>query len=248
MKRIADYDVHPAAELFPMLPPAELKELAADIKDHGLLHGIVLFGGQLLDGRNRLVACGMAEVQPQFEHYRGTLSPTEYVLATNLKRRQLTASQRATIAAEAMPLLEAEAEEQRRKKISASRSGETVAKLPPSEKSRERAASIANVSPRYVQDAKRIKEEAPEVFAEVQSGAKTISQAKKEIAPKPTPERKARGNYDAWVSFRGICATISEELDRAARLTVDGDHVIPARDLAEKLSRKLTALIKNIGK
>ncbi len=50
-------DVHPVAELFPMLGADDLAELAADIAERGLLHPIVLDAdGRLLDGRNRLAA------------------------------------------------------------------------------------------------------------------------------------------------------------------------------------------------
>jgi ParB-like nuclease domain len=53
--------VHPAADLFPLLSEAELKELADDIKKNGLQSPIVLCRSEddkryLLDGRNRLDA------------------------------------------------------------------------------------------------------------------------------------------------------------------------------------------------
>ena len=59
--------VHPAAELFPLMSEAELKELAADIKKNGPRQNIVLCGDpvsgldncQLVDGRNRLDALAM---------------------------------------------------------------------------------------------------------------------------------------------------------------------------------------------
>src|SRR3954453_5875838 len=66
---------HPAAEMFPMMPPAELQELAHDIAKHGFRNGIVLWTPMsithaeshkildpiyLLDGRNRLAALEMA--------------------------------------------------------------------------------------------------------------------------------------------------------------------------------------------
>src|SRR5258708_7264713 len=59
------YKVHPAADLFPMLPEDELRKLGEDIKANGLRENIVLWspGRQednqaqyLLDGRNRLAA------------------------------------------------------------------------------------------------------------------------------------------------------------------------------------------------
>src|SRR5215469_14511021 len=65
--------VHPAADMFPMIPDAELDELAADIKENGLRNGVTLWTPEkwedywnkgnkwpktvfLLDGRNRLEA------------------------------------------------------------------------------------------------------------------------------------------------------------------------------------------------
>lgn len=171
------YEIHPAANLFPMMPDAELKELADDIKAKGLIHPVILLRDQVLDGRNRLKACEMADVQPRFEIYADDRSPTEYVLATNLKRRQLTASQRATVAAGALPMLEQEAKE--RQKLS----NENREKIPYSEKGKasEKAAEIADVNPRYVSDAKRLKTEKPEVFEEVARGEKTIPQAVREV-------------------------------------------------------------------
>jgi hypothetical protein len=58
------YKFHPACLAFPLLPDAELRELADDIKLRGLLHPVVLYQGQVLDGRNRLAACEIAGVAP----------------------------------------------------------------------------------------------------------------------------------------------------------------------------------------
>ncbi len=57
--------IHPAAELFPRMSPAELRALGEDIKQNGLTSPIVLWSdrkspGVLLDGRNRLDAIEMA--------------------------------------------------------------------------------------------------------------------------------------------------------------------------------------------
>ena len=39
----AHLPVHPAAELFPLMPEAELKELAADIQKNGMINPVILF-------------------------------------------------------------------------------------------------------------------------------------------------------------------------------------------------------------
>jgi hypothetical protein len=55
--------IHPAAELFPMMTEAELRELGEDIKKNDLHEGVVIFDGQLLDGRNRLDAMELVGIK-----------------------------------------------------------------------------------------------------------------------------------------------------------------------------------------
>ena len=94
-------DAHPVADLFPMLADEELKDLAADIAERGLLQPIILDDqGRILDGRNRFAACELAGIDPVFESYAGP-DPDGYALSVNLSRRHLTAGQRAMIAAQA---------------------------------------------------------------------------------------------------------------------------------------------------
>lgn len=96
--------VHPVAALFPMLAADELAELAADIRERGLLQPVVLDGeGRVLDGRNRLAACAMAGVEPEFATYDGD-DPSGYAVAVNIARRHLTKGQQAMIAAKARSL------------------------------------------------------------------------------------------------------------------------------------------------
>ena len=69
------YEFHPACLAFPRLADAELQELADDIKLRGLLHPVVVFHGQVPDGRNRLAACELAGVAPRFTDWAGGGSP-----------------------------------------------------------------------------------------------------------------------------------------------------------------------------
>ena len=94
--------VHPIAQLFPMLSDDKLAELAASIKQTGLLTPITRDRhGILLDGRNRLKACEIAGVEPRFEIYDG--DPVGFILSVNVARRQLTDGQCAVIVALAYP-------------------------------------------------------------------------------------------------------------------------------------------------
>lgn len=91
---------HPFAEVFPLLEGADLDALAADIKDHGLREPIWLYDGQVLDGRNRFLACCAAKVEPRYRAFDGTdAEALAFVVSANIQRRHLTVQQRAMAAA-----------------------------------------------------------------------------------------------------------------------------------------------------
>ncbi len=112
-------DVHPAADLLPLMGEAELRELADDIKAQGHLIDpvTVMVGGPekkvLLDGRNRLDALALLgwDIVDEHGELRGNLynllidlpgatahwavhDPYRYVLSANVRRRHLTAEQK----------------------------------------------------------------------------------------------------------------------------------------------------------
>jgi hypothetical protein len=97
--------VHAAADMFPMMPDTELAILREDIRTHGLNEPIVMFEGQILDGRNRYRACVEAGVTPTFRiavqsPETANLArplikdPVAYVVSANIHRRHLTAEQK----------------------------------------------------------------------------------------------------------------------------------------------------------
>ena len=98
--------VFPAADLFPMLPPDELQQLAEDIKANGLNNPIVIatIDGEemLVDGRNRLAACKIAKVEPATRHLNGE-DPTDFVFSQNIARRHLVKGERAMLTAMMYP-------------------------------------------------------------------------------------------------------------------------------------------------
>jgi ParB-like chromosome segregation protein Spo0J len=84
------YEVAPAADLFDPMGKAELKELTDDIKKRGLILPITRDDqGKILAGRNRLVACHLAGVEPRFNKYADG-DPVGFVIAENILRRHLT--------------------------------------------------------------------------------------------------------------------------------------------------------------
>src|ERR1700731_405463 len=96
-----DYQLHPLCELLPPMSEAELQALAEDIKTNGQLEPILVYKGKILDGKNRYRACKIAGVEPNTIKFSPTethRTPEEYVLSQNVLRRQLTQSQKATVA------------------------------------------------------------------------------------------------------------------------------------------------------
>lgn len=242
------YKIHPAACLFPMMTEAELSELSEDIRKSGLIHPIITYRGEILDGRNRLVACRHAGVVADFEEWKPNgCSPTAWVMSANLKRRNLTPSQKAAIATEALPLFEAEAA-QRKKELSGTRSNpgvkkEVPEKIPGPERAdaRDHAAAAVGVNPRYVSDAKAIKESAPEVFEKVKSGEMSIPEAKRTLS-KP----RRRGSYEDWKAFRDKCRSIDADLKELRNLKVDAQNISNAWRLLDEISKTLQKTITTL--
>jgi hypothetical protein len=94
---------HPLAEIFPLLSDDGLQALANDIAEHGLLDEIVLYEGEILDGRCRYLACDRVGVAPKFHDYVGD-DPLGFVISRNVHRRHLTTIQRTFAAARAATL------------------------------------------------------------------------------------------------------------------------------------------------
>ncbi len=74
---------HRLAALVPEMAPDEYEALKADIAAHGLLEPIVLYQGQILDGRNRHRGCLDTGTEPRF-----TPSTTHAVRIQRIDRRQ----------------------------------------------------------------------------------------------------------------------------------------------------------------
>lgn len=156
-------EFHPVASIFPLLQGEEFEALKADIQTNGLIEPIWLHPDRrIIDGRNRYRACVETWTEPKFEIWNGQGSLVSFVLSLNLHRRHLDSSQRATVAVEILPMLEEEARERQGQRTDIPDIKEI---FPESSKgqSRDQAATLLNTNGRYVQDAKRLKQEAPDL-------------------------------------------------------------------------------------
>lgn len=180
---------HEYAEAFPMATESELAEMAADIKQRGLLCPIIMLDGKVLDGRNRLRACEIAGVAPRFQEYAGA-DPLADVVSWNLKRRHLSTSQKATLAVALKPMFEEQARERQSKAGGDHKA--LMANLPQADKgtARDQAAAAVGVSGRIVQDAEHVKKHSPEAFEEVKAGRMTVNAARQKIRETEQAEEK----------------------------------------------------------
>lgn len=180
---------HPIADVWPMMEEDKLRELADDIRKNGQLVPVWLYDGKILDGRNRWAACKIAGVEPKTKDYTGD-EPTAFAVAMNDRRRHMNKGALAAVAAELEPHFAADAK--RRYEATVGRPKKSVEKVPqifaPQPKAREQAAKSVGVNDRYVSDAKKVKQEAPEVFERLKAGKITLQDAKREVAKKPTDD------------------------------------------------------------
>src|ERR1700761_2571032 len=86
-------EVHPLADLFPMMEPDDLAALADDIRANGLQQPVVIDRiGRLIDGRNRLAACEKAGVEPEWRLIVEA-DAEAFIWGANVKRRQMNKGQ-----------------------------------------------------------------------------------------------------------------------------------------------------------
>jgi len=141
-----EIEIHPAANIFPMMKEAEYQALKADIAENGVNVWMTFYDGKLLDGRNRHKAC--VELGIIADHYSEQIDvdlipdPVAWVLSLNLHRRHITETQRAVIAAKIANL---------------KHGGDRKSKIKPSIdglNSTQQAADQLNVKPSSVERAK----------------------------------------------------------------------------------------------
>lgn len=158
--------IHPAAKLMPLMTAEEWTQLKIDIEENGQREPVILYQGQLLDGRNRLKVCRELNIPVRAVSLSEEEDPYLHVASLNLHRRQLTTSQKAVVAAKIMDRIEPE----------------------PGQKRRDIAAAAFGVSPKLVQGARKLLQENPKMLEKVFKGEYTINKAlRKEAAPKASP-------------------------------------------------------------
>lgn len=208
MTKLGPYEVHPAADAYPLIDGEEFAKLVDSIKRNGLREPIVLNYDKtvLIDGRNRYRACEEACVDPVFEtlgtHYT-ELKILELIVDRNERRRDLNPGQKAMVALALEPMFLAAAPKGRPVGGRAVTDGEK--KSPDRDsfstdknerKSTAKAAKAVGASRTAVARAKAVQRDAPDLAEKVRSGQMALDaadkQRKQRIKDEPRPEPKPK--------------------------------------------------------
>ena len=162
---------HPLASLFPKMDAEQFAAFTEDVQTHGVREPIVLYEGKVLEGRHRYYASIATGVEPRFQTYDGD-DPVGYVISMNLKRRHLSESQRAMVAAKLATL-----------GLGANQHSEGT--------SIEGASRLLNVGRASVERAKTVQRDgAPELQRAVEAGKIKVSVAADIADEAPEQQRK----------------------------------------------------------
>lgn len=168
---------HELALIIPEMSQEDYEALKSDIKENGLLNPIMTYNNEIVDGRHRYKACIELGIEPRFIEWTGEGDLTTIVLSLNLKRRHLTASQKACIAVGLMDYWEKKAKENMSAGGGDRKSGSALVRNPiikPIDTAKK-VAETMDTGERYVQEAKRLQAEAPDKFEQVKAGEKTCA-------------------------------------------------------------------------
>lgn len=203
------FPIYPTANIFPMLldkaeAPKATQAMVmtlpafADqlIQDLGVKEPLVIWKGQLVDGRNRRAATELAiktltdkealteaeidaldalsRIPVREEFFNDEMEADRFIVALNVTRRQLTKSQMAAVTALYWPLYEGRHGGDRRSEDFNTGNSQVEGRT------RTLISKMFHVNEAYVQSARTLFTTDPENFKQLHEGRKTLSDTKKE--------------------------------------------------------------------
>lgn len=231
VKALAQMPVHEHANLFPMMQAKEteggnvqvgpLTRLAVDLEENGCHTPVVLFAGAVLDGRNRIAAAQLAGLDflPTTE-YSGD-DPLKFVLSLNLNRRHLTKAQYGELALSLLPIMEAEAAERQ--------ASGTLAPEDAKGKAVDMVSEALNgaLSARTIERVKAVTEKSPDLWKDVQRGARSITDAYNTMQGPKVEVNKPQGEK-ALALFSDAYDRFIDAIDRLVDAKLDTDQKLHA--------------------
>jgi len=202
---MADYSIHPAAEIFPPMSDDEFQRLVADIRDHGQRDPIVVHQSAVIDGRNRFLACQRLGIEPKAIEWDGAGTIEAFVVSKNLHRRHLNESQRAMIAAKLATLRNGQHPGRPEQAASIEAAASAAPPATSERTAQAEAAGLLNVSRASVQRARVVLDKGTkEEIKSVEEGAAAVSSVARAIKEKRAPNASAGPlNVSQLKDYRG---------------------------------------------
>jgi 16S rRNA G966 N2-methylase RsmD len=159
---------HPFVSLFPRMEKEEFEQFKLDIAVNGLYIPILVLEGTdlIIDGRHRYEACCLMKVELRIEYFSGNENRVlGKIVSLNSRRRHLSESQRAAIAADLANM------------SSGTRTDLVQICTRLDKKSLQSVAEDLNISRRSVAHAKAVKNKLPETWELIRSGEVSVADA-----------------------------------------------------------------------
>ena len=190
--------IHPLACLLPEMTESEYAELKSDIAEHGLREPILTVNGDVLDGRHRFKACVETGTEPKFKEWVGTVRQMQaMVVSLNLKRRHLTAGQRAVVATQVYDWLP---------NHRPSTSSQSANPAPSAGLSEAQMADLAGVSERTIRQAKKALRSG--VADDVVAGKVSLKQAIKKPTVNPGTKSKSTSTAQSEKAIERLSSAV----------------------------------------
>jgi len=229
---------HEYANIYRMLPEAELQKLAENIKTMGQLLPITSYEGKILDGRNRYQACQIAKVEPRIEEYTGD-DPLGLIASLNDHRRHDEPSERAMVGARMANLIHGGQGGKLNSSMETLKPAITI----------ERAAELSGSTPASIKRAKPIVQSGiPELQDMVDRGEVSIRTGSKvaKLAEAEQVEAVSKGAHGVNEAAKKARSTNSPDVDPVKRPAEESpalsDTDVQRGDRAEQDSEKLWLL------
>lgn len=255
-KKVADLSLNNAVELLPMMSEEELIMLEADIKANGIIEPLVVVGNEIVDGRHRfMIARRLKLEEVPVTEIETPKDITTYVLSLNLKRRHLTASQKALIVYENFCSTSAT-------KLSSENCSTSATKLSKRGQGRisDQVATLAGVgsrtvvdiifvakegTPEDIQAIRTGKEAAKKVAADIRKRLKVRDNSNVNSTTKATPMDAPRDNHSTTITEEEVVEALKGNLEKYADILIG---LLPlTRDTYGELKLKLAAKDKKIA-
>ena len=222
---IKPVEFHEFANIYRMLPEAELQKLAEDIKAKGQTLPITSYEGKILDGRNRFKACGIAGVDPRIEEYAGS-DPLGLIASLNDHRRHDSENERALVGARMANLKHGV-----RADASTGVSGAPAISI-------ERAAELSGSSRKSIERAKPIVTTGIPELQDMVDGGEVSIRAGSEVAKLPEEEQRK--------AVSGGAAGVKEAAKKSIAATPPKKERKPAIPSREDIARDHQRILGNL--